>query len=164
MVAAVVAGCLLSACATPRAGEAGEDSPGAGGPVEALSAVCGMDRIYEWDGTPGSSTPAEALENTLNEVTQRSSNLKGVEPDPTHRLSAEEDPVLSMIAIRGLNALIENARELDVDSLSKSTVKVSALTGNGEEFASAEIFEHPSGGYRVDTVRVKGFVSDHPDC
>ena len=123
-----------------------------------------MDLIYEWDGTPGPSTPTGALDSTLRWFTDRSHQLGEVPADPTGRTAPEDDPVLSMIAIRGLNALIDEAKGIDVAAPQTASIEVSAVTGNGEEFAAATIQPQRSGGYRVEILRVTGFVSDHPDC
>lgn len=151
--AVVLVGLLLSGCATPQPGE----------DAEALSTACSIDLIYEWDGSRGPESPAAAIESTLSWFEQKASELRGTAADPTRALAPEDDPVLAAITVRGLQALLKVAEDGGTSERGQSH-DYEALAPSGEPFAFATILEQPEGGYRVDVLRVRGFVSDHPDC
>lgn len=152
--ASAALGCLLLAgCA---AAEPGENAV-------ALSNVCAINLVYEWDGTAGPDTPAGAVRATLNWFEEKSEELRGEDADPANALEPEDDPVLAAITVRGLEALLEEAEGLGSTERQQSYDLV-ATAANGEPFAFATVAKQSEGGYRVDDLRVQGLVSDHPDC
>jgi hypothetical protein len=144
---------LLAGCAAPQSGE----------DVVALSNACAVDLVYEWDGSKGADTPAAAVRATLTWFEEKSEELRGKDADPANALEPEDDPVLAAITVRGLEALLGEAERIGSTDRQESYDLV-ATPPNGEQFAFATIAAQPEGGYRVDTLRVQGLVSDHPDC
>jgi hypothetical protein len=131
--------------------------------TEVLSDACGMDIVYDWDGTPGPATPEGAVESILAWFTQKADELDGVEADPLIH-SPEQDPVLAKIAIRALTELRAEAAQLDVDASQGASYELFARTDDGLEFGQGVVSEQTAGGYRLESFRAQGLVTDHPDC
>lgn len=149
----------LAGCATAIAAD-GEGQ-------EVFSTNCGVGLIYEWDATPGSDTRLEELEILLAGIREAAESLPPIEdvPADSERVATpEDDPVLSMVAIRGLEALIAALPEAEEGVAADETLDYEAFTDGGQRIASVTITLHYGGGYHIDRIGFVGWLSDHPSC
>jgi hypothetical protein len=119
--------------------------------------------VYEWDGSPGEKTPADALRSSLAWYEGKARGLATGVAAPAGG-PIEQDPVRLKVLIRGLRALLTELPAAEPTSGSRHTLSVTASGGSGVDIAHVEIAEQGEGGYRIDRISVTGLVTDDPSC
>jgi hypothetical protein len=76
----------------------------------------------------------------------------------------QDDPVLIRVSLRGFDALLEEVPAAEQGLRPGDDMTVTAYAADGQMLATGTIIPMLSGGYRLDSYSVTGWVDDDPSC
>jgi hypothetical protein len=150
---------LMAAC-TPSNPTSTERSPDPADPTPLSTRVpsdeCSHGVVIEWDGSPGPSTRAGAIQEQLDWHEQA---LVAGPQRP-----GDIDRTAARIAVRTLRAGLEALPDAEAGAARYDTVVVEPIAEDGALLGSIRIEHHGGGGYRVGIFGAVGFDTDGPQC
>ena len=159
VVGAILVVTLMAAC-TPSNQTTTEGSPDAPDPMPLSTRIpsdeCSHGVVIDWDGSPGPSTRAGAIQEQLDWYEQ-------VLVAGPHR-PGDIDRTTARVAVRALRAGLEALPDAEAGAARYDTVVVEPIAEDGALLGSIRIEHHGGGGYRVGTLGAVGFDTDGPQC